>query len=91
MQSLVDGINAQGLPSYAGGGVKWVERGALATMETREDEIRRMRRAAIFVQRILHGRASGLASDLVRAAAGVGDQHGDRQGDWNLAALRGHG
>ncbi|MBW2719609.1 MAG: hypothetical protein JRD94_14000, partial [Deltaproteobacteria bacterium] len=52
MQILVDGINAQDLPSYAGGGVKWVERGALATMETEEDEIRRMRRAAIFVQRI---------------------------------------
>ena len=55
MQFLVDGINAQALPSYAGGGVKWVERGALATMETREDEIRRMRRAAIFVQRIFMG------------------------------------
>ncbi|MBW2402709.1 MAG: TolC family protein [Deltaproteobacteria bacterium] len=55
MQLLVDGINAQALPSYAGGGVKWVERGALATMETQEDEIRRMRRAAIFVQRIWMG------------------------------------
>jgi outer membrane protein len=55
MQVLVDGINAQDLPSYAGGGVKWVERGALATMETEEDEIRRMRRAAIFVQRIYMG------------------------------------
>ena len=59
MQALVDGINAQGLPSYAGGGVKWVERGALATMETREDEIRRMRRAAIFVQRIFLGEPAG--------------------------------
>jgi outer membrane protein len=59
MQYLVDGINAQGLPSYAGGGVKWVERGALATMETREDEIRRMRRAAIFVQRIFMGEPAG--------------------------------
>ncbi|MBW2190334.1 MAG: hypothetical protein JRG93_12230, partial [Deltaproteobacteria bacterium] len=38
MQILVDGINAQDLPSYAGGGVKWVERGALATMETEEDD-----------------------------------------------------
>ena len=55
IQLLVDGINAQELPSYAGGGVKWVERGALATMETEEDEIRRMRRAAIFVQRIHMG------------------------------------
>ena len=55
MQLLIDGINAQALPSYAGDGVKWVERGALATMETDEDEIRRMRRAAIFVQRIYMG------------------------------------
>ena len=59
MQILVDGINAQDLPSYAGGGVKWVERGALATMETEEDEIRRMRRAAIFVQRIYMGEPAG--------------------------------
>ena len=59
MQLLVDGINAQDLPSYAGGGVKWVERGALATMETQEDEIRRMRRAAIFVQRIHMGEPAG--------------------------------
>ncbi|MBT8451746.1 MAG: TolC family protein [Deltaproteobacteria bacterium] len=55
MQRLVDGINAQELPSYAGGGVHWVERGALATMETDEDETRRMRRAALFVQRIQMG------------------------------------
>jgi outer membrane protein len=59
MQILVDGINAQDLPSYAGGGVKWVERGALATMETQEDEIRRMRRAALFVQRIYMGEPAG--------------------------------
>jgi len=55
MQRLIDGLNAQALPSYAGAGVKWVERGALATVETREDDIRRMRRAALFVQRILSG------------------------------------
>ncbi len=59
MQRLIDGLNAQGLPSYAGAGVKWVERGALATVETREDEIRRMRRAALFVQRILIGEPAG--------------------------------
>ena len=59
MQTLIDGINVQGLPSYAGDGVKWVERGALATMETQEDEIRRMRRAAIFVQRIHMGEPAG--------------------------------
>jgi outer membrane protein TolC len=59
MQLLVDGINAQDLPSYASGGVKWVHRGALATMETEEDEIRRMRRAAIFVQRIHMGEPAG--------------------------------
>ena len=59
MQLLIDGINAQALPSYAGDGVKWVERGALATMETDEDEVRRMRRAAIFVQRIYMGEPAG--------------------------------
>jgi hypothetical protein len=59
MQLLVDGINAQDLPSYASGGVEWVHRGALATMETEEDEIRRMRRAAIFVQRIHMGEPAG--------------------------------
>jgi outer membrane protein TolC len=59
MQTLIDGINVQALPSYAGDGVKWVERGALATMETQEDEIRRMRRAAIFVQRIHMGEPAG--------------------------------
>ena len=59
MQRLIDGINAQDLPSYAGGGVHWVERGALATMETEEDEIRRMRRAALFVQRIQMGEPAG--------------------------------
>jgi outer membrane protein TolC/ABC-type uncharacterized transport system substrate-binding protein len=59
MQRLIDGINAQDLPSYAGGGVHWVERGALATMETEEDETRRMRRAALFVQRIEMGEPAG--------------------------------
>jgi outer membrane protein TolC len=59
MQRLIDGINAQELPSYAGGGVHWVERGALATMETEEDETRRMRRAALFVQRIHMGEPAG--------------------------------
>ena len=59
MQRLIDGINAQDLPSYASGGVHWVERGALATMETEEDEIRRMRRAALFVQRIQMGEPAG--------------------------------
>ena len=54
-QRLIDGLNAQALPSYSGEGVKWVENGALATVETREDDIRRMRRAALFVQRILSG------------------------------------
>ena len=60
MQQLIDGINAQDLPSYAGGGVHWVERGALATMETEEDETRRMRRAALFVQRIEMGEPAGV-------------------------------
>ena len=60
MQRLIDGINAQDLPSYAGGGVHWVERGALATMETEEDETRRMRRAALFVQRIAMGEPAGV-------------------------------
>ena len=55
MQRLIDGLNAQQLPSYAGAGVKWVEQGALATVETREDDVRRMRRAALYVQRILIG------------------------------------
>ncbi len=59
MQRLIDGINAQELPSYAGGGVRWVQRGALATMETEEDGIRRMRRAALFVQRIYMGEPAG--------------------------------
>ena len=58
-QRLIDGLNAQGLPSYASAGVKWVERGALATMETLEDETRRMRRAALYVQRILIGEPAG--------------------------------
>ena len=60
MQRLIDGINVQELPSYAGGGVHWVERGALATMETEEDETRRMRRAALFVQRIQMGEPAGM-------------------------------
>lgn len=59
-QRLIDGINARQLPSYAGEGVKWVERGALATVETREDDVRRMRRAALFVQRILNGEPAAL-------------------------------
>ncbi|MGB5809821.1 MAG: TolC family protein [Polyangiales bacterium] len=54
-QTFIDGLNQQDLPSYAGGGLDWVERGALTTMETREDEIRRFRRAAIFAQRIFLG------------------------------------
>ena len=58
-QRLIDGLNAQGLPSYAGEGVKWVERGALATVETREDDVRRMRRAALYVLRILTGEEAG--------------------------------
>ena len=59
IQKLVDGINERKLPSYAGAGVKWVERGALATMETEEDDIRRMRRAALYVLRILTGEPAG--------------------------------
>jgi outer membrane protein TolC len=58
-QRLIDGLNARQLPSYAGEGVAWVERGALATVETLEDEVRRMRRAALYVQRILAGEPAG--------------------------------
>ena len=55
MQLLIDGINRQDLPSYAGDGVEWVERGALATMRTREDEVRRIRRAALYARRVFLG------------------------------------
>ncbi|MEM8608331.1 MAG: TolC family protein [Myxococcota bacterium] len=55
MQALIDGLNQQDLPTYSGDGVEWVERGALTTTETREDEIRRFRRTAIFAQRIFFG------------------------------------
>ena len=55
MQTLIDGLNQQDLPSYSGDGVEWVERGALTTTETEEDEIRRLRRTAIFAQRIFFG------------------------------------
>ena len=54
MQLLIDGINAQDLPSYADD-VEWVKRGALATTETEADEIRRLRRAALYAQRIYLG------------------------------------
>ena len=62
-------------------GVHWL------TMETEEDEIRRMRRAAIFVQRIYMGEPAGSFPIFVRAAAGARHQHGDRQGDRKLATL----
>ncbi|MEM7136698.1 MAG: TolC family protein [Myxococcota bacterium] len=55
MQALIDGLNQQDLPTYAGDGVEWVERGALTTTETEEDEVRRLRRTAIFAQRIFLG------------------------------------
>ncbi len=58
MQTLIDGINAQDLPSYARS-VEWVERGALATMEAGEDEIRRFRRTALYVQRAFFGEDPG--------------------------------
>ena len=55
VQLLIDGINQQALPSYAGGGVQWVERGALATTLSKEDEDRRLRRAALYSRRIFLG------------------------------------
>ncbi|MEM7136090.1 MAG: TolC family protein [Myxococcota bacterium] len=55
MQTLIDGLNQQDLPTYSGDGVEWVERGALTTTETQEDELRRFRRTAIFAQRIFFG------------------------------------
>ena len=55
VQLLIDGINQRALPSYAGGGAQWVERGALATMLSTEDEDRRLRRAALYARRIFLG------------------------------------
>ena len=57
VQQLIDGINQRRLPSYTSDSVGWVERGALATMETDEDRIRRLRRAALYAQRIFSGEA----------------------------------
>jgi outer membrane protein TolC len=54
MQDLIDGLNERALPSYADG-LHWVERGALMTTKTREDEIRRLRRAALHARAIHRG------------------------------------
>ena len=91
MQLLVDGINAQDLPSYA----------------ERRSEMGRARRAgddgdpggrdpSHAARRHLrstysHGRTCRVVSRFVRAAAGARHQHGNRQGDRDLAALRSHG
>lgn len=54
MQDLIDGLNERTLPSYAAG-LQWVERGALMTTKTREDGIRRLRRAALYARSIQRG------------------------------------
>ena len=54
MQDLIDGLSERALPSYADG-LQWVERGALMTTKTREDGIRRLRRAALHARAIHRG------------------------------------
>lgn len=54
-QALIDGLNARRLPTFTVNGVGWVERGVLATATPDSDQLRRLRRVAIYVQRAIEG------------------------------------
>ena len=66
MQHFIDRLNAQALPTYADS-LYWVERGALATTRSREDEIRRLRRAALYVRAIARGQPAAELPVLYRS------------------------
>ncbi|MEO1170561.1 MAG: hypothetical protein AAFX94_00690, partial [Myxococcota bacterium] len=50
IQPLIDGLNARRIPSYASDGRSWVERGAFTTLVPADEDQRRLRRIAIFIQ-----------------------------------------
>ena len=59
IQTLIDGINARRLPSYASGGRRWVEKGAFTSFEPADDILRRMRQVALYVADALRGEDPG--------------------------------
>ena len=58
-KKLIEGLNERGIPSYIDS-VRGVTAGALATTATEEDEVRRSRRLALYVQRALSGEDPGV-------------------------------
>ncbi|MEL6547546.1 MAG: TolC family protein, partial [Myxococcota bacterium] len=50
MQPLIDGLNARRLPTYASQGRPWVELGAFTSTVPADEEQRRMRRIALYIQ-----------------------------------------
>ena len=55
VQTLIDGLNQRHLPTYASEGRKWVERGAFTSLVPGDDEQRRLRRTALYIQDVLAG------------------------------------
>lgn len=55
IQPLIDGLNARGLPTYASAGRDWVEKGAFITLVPGDEDNRRMRRVALFIQETANG------------------------------------
>jgi outer membrane protein TolC len=52
---LIAGLNARRLPTYAGQGRAWVERGAFLTLVPGDEHLRRMRQMALYMSDALRG------------------------------------
>lgn len=54
-QGLIDALNSRRLPTYAGGGRSWVDRGAFVTLIPADENQRRARRMALNISEALDG------------------------------------
>lgn len=54
-QALIDALNGRRLPTYAGGGRSWVDRGAFVTLIPADERQRRARRMALNISEALDG------------------------------------
>lgn len=63
-QALIDALNARRLPTYAGGGRSWVDRGAFVTLIPADENQRRARRMALNISEALDGEEPSSFSTL---------------------------
>ncbi|MFK8001080.1 MAG: TolC family protein [Polyangiales bacterium] len=63
-QGLIDALNGRRLPTYAGGGRAWVDRGAFVTLIPADENQRRARRMALNISEALDGEEPSRFSTL---------------------------